>query len=108
MSLFVVFCDNRVPDGYYQYQGNHYYHQGASWFVYSVLSHDWSQTQSLDDAINKENANQYRVNNFDGTKFESTQWYDSGSDDDYDSDSDYDWDDDDSWDSDDTDWDSDW
>ena len=112
MALFLWFCVDSVPNGYYRYEGQNYYHQGTAWFIYNVMNQDWSQAPSLNNVINKDNAGQYRVNDFDGKKFESTQWYygndNKSYDDDYDNDDDYDWDDDDTWDSDDTDWDSDW
>ncbi len=106
-GLVIHFCDNSIPNGYYQYQGNHYYHQGSSWFLYNALRNDWFRTSSLDEEINRDNADQYRINSFEGRQFEDTEWYEAPSYDD--DDSDYDWDDDDdSWDSSDSDWDSDW
>lgn len=105
VGVFVNFCDNSIPNGYYNYQGNYYYHQGSSWFLFNALSNDWFRTESLDDRINKDNADQYRITHFDGKQFEDSQWYEDNSND---SSDDYDWDSDDSWDSDDGDWDSDW
>jgi len=110
VGLTFHFCGDGIPNGYYNYQGHHYYHQGTVWFLYNTLNNDWYETQSLDNIINRKNADQYRTDKFEGKRFEETQWYYNSSDDsDYDDDDDdYDWGDDDSWDSDDTDWDSDW
>lgn len=106
MGLVVNYCDKSVPNGYYNYQGQHYYHQGSSWFLYNALSNDWFRTESLDDRITKDNADDYRTNYFDGKQFEDSQWYEEDT---WDSDTDDDdWGGDDSWDSDDSDWDSDW
>ena len=107
-----VTSNNYVPNGYYNYRGASYYHQGKSWYRYDSGSSNWSLSESLDDWITKDNADQYRLEGFSGSPFEDSEWYqdDSSIDDDYDDDDDYDWDDDDdgSWDSDDSDWDSDW
>lgn len=110
VGLVMNYCDKSIPNGYYDYQGSHYYHQGASWFLYNALSNDWFRTGSLDDRINRDNADMYRIDHFNGRQFEDTQWYDDGSSSSWDDDDDDDdWDDSsDSWDSDDTDWDSDW
>ncbi len=112
MSLFMP--SNGVPNGYYHYNGQQYYHQGKSWYSYNAIDKVWAIAASLDEFINRDNADQYRLDDFDGYRFEDTEWYDDGrrsySDDDDDSWSDDDdsWSDDDSWDSDDTDWDDDW
>lgn len=112
LALFVGIFGKGVPNGYYHYQDNYYYHLGSSWFIYNMLTNEWAPTTSLDEWITDENAEQYRTNSFDGSRFENTGWYEeyySSNDNDSDSDYDYDWDDDDdSWDSDDTDWDDDW
>jgi len=100
--------NNSVPNGYYQYNGQQYYHQGSSWYSYNTLEKVWAIAASLDEIINSDNAEQYQLNDFDGLRFEDTEWYDDGSSDDDDSYDDDTWDDDDSWDSDDTNWDDDW
>lgn len=112
LAVFVAIFGSGVPNGYYHYQDNYYYHLGSSWFIYNMLTSEWSPTTSLDEWITDENEEQYRTNSFNGSRFEETGWYEeyyssnSSSDD---NDSDYDWDDDDdSWDSNDTDWDDDW
>lgn len=104
--LVVMFLSgNQAPNGYYYYQGKHYYRQGSSWYQYQNTTRDWYQTKSLEDKITKDNADQYRITRFEGKKFEDTRWYDDGKDN---SEDDHDWSDNDSWDSRDTDWDSDW
>lgn len=116
MAILVLFLigailsvfDNTPPNGYYNYHGTQYYHQGSSWYYYDSNTDDWYESQDID--IDKDNASDYRVYDHSGKDFESTSWYDAGSNSD-----DYDWDDDDDWggsssdwDSDSTDWDSDW
>jgi hypothetical protein len=103
-SLF----DKTPANGYYNYQGKQYYHQGSSWYYYDAETDDWYQSDDID--INSDNASDYRVYDHTGKDFEASSWYDAGS-----HSNDYDWDDDDDWDSgsDDwdsggTDWDSDW
>ena len=105
VAIVMLFSGNHAPNGYYYYQGKHYYRQGSSWYLYKNTTHDWYQTQSLESKITKDNAGQYRISHFDGKRFEDTRWYDDGS---YDSGDDDEWSDNDSWDSRDTDWDSDW
>lgn len=106
-AILSVF-DKTAPNGYYNYQGTEYYHQGSSWYYYDSNTDDWYESQDID--IDKDNASDYRVYDHSGKDFESTSWYDAGSNSD-----DYDWDDDDDWggsssdwDSGSTDWDSDW
>ena len=106
-AILSVF-DNTPPNGYYNYHGTQYYHQGSSWYYYDSNTDDWYESQDID--IDKDNASDYRVYDHSGKDFESTSWYDAGSNSD-----DYDWDDDDDWggsssdwDSGSTDWDSDW
>jgi len=109
VALFVG-LGNSVPNGYYKYSGKHYYHQGSSWYYYNPTDRHWSPTESLDNIITHDNADEYRINGFTGEQFENSKWYDDGNnwyDDDDDDDSYWD-DDDDSWDSNDTDWDDDW
>lgn len=120
-AIVMALFGGSVPNGYYSYQGSNYYHQNSSWYRYNPASDSWSQTQSLDEFINKDNANQYRIGGIVGKRFEDTEWYDDGrynwneNDSWDDDDNDYYWDDDDDdggggggWDDDDTDWDSDW
>ena len=107
--LFAIF-DKTPPDGYYNYQGQKYYHQGVNWYYYNADLDDWEKyTSDLD--INSDNADEYRVYSHDGKSFESSSWYDNGStsdDNDWDDDYDYGGYDDSDWDSGGTDWDSDW
>lgn len=105
MALMLFLPGSSVPNGYYRYRGNHYYHQGSSWYLYKTSTNDWYRTTSLDNEITKENASQYRITHFSGKQFEDTQWYDDGKDDSWDNDT---WDDNDDWDDSSTDWDSDW
>lgn len=108
IALFAIF-DKTPPNGYYNYKGTQYYHQGSSWYYYDANKDDWyKSTTDLD--IDKDNADEYRIYTHEGRSFESTSWYDDGStsdDNDWDDDDDWDYDDDD-WDSGSTDWDSDW
>lgn len=108
IGLLMAIFDKSAPNGYYNYQGTQYYHQGSSWYYYDANADDWFKSTDLD--IDKNNADDYRINNHVGKDFEQSSWYDSGSNnDDYDWDDDDDWDSgSDSWDSGSTDWDSDW
>ena len=111
LALFIGIFGNSVPNGYYQYNDNYYYHLGSAWYIYNALTSEWAPTASLDEWITEENAEQYSTSSFNGSPFEETGWYEDyySSDTSSDSDSDYDWDDSsDNWDSDDTDWDDDW
>ena len=118
IAIFVFFLiaaiaalfDKTPPNGYYNYQGTQYYHQGSSWYYYDAGTDDWYKS-SEDLDIDSDNADDYRIYSHEGMDFESSSWYDAGSTSD-----DYDWDDDDDWgsssssdwDSGSTDWDSDW
>lgn len=111
-----------TPDGYYLYNGDYYYLQDSSWYIYSVPDETWAPTQSLSGQITKKNASQYRAEDFHGWQFENTSLYRYvpekpsllqriGSflgDLPIISSDDSDWDSSDSWDSNDTDFDSDW
>lgn len=111
ISFFAIANADYVPTGYYRYNGGHYYHYKNSWYHYNNNANRWEQTPSLDEFITGDNADQYRIESFDGMQFEDSEWYVPESSSSYDDDdSDYDWDDDDDggWDSDDTDWDDDW
>ena len=108
MAIIGALLDNSAPNGYYNYQGTQYYHQGSSWYYYDAETDDWYKSSDID--INSDNANDYRTYQHSGKDFEQSTWYDAGS-----HSNDYDWDDDDdwdsgsdSWDSGGTDWDSDW
>ena len=109
MCLLVAIFDNTPPNGYYNYNGTQYYHQGSSWFYYDKEKDDWFKSYEEIDITDK-NAKDYKITNHEGKDFEQTSWYDSGSHhDDSGWDSDSNWDsDNDSWDSGSTDWDSDW
>ena len=109
MCLLVAIFDNTPPNGYYNYNGTQYYHQGSSWFYYDKEKDDWFKSYEEIDITDK-NAKDYKITNHEGKDFEQTSWYDSGShSDDSGWDSDSNWDsDNDSWDSGSTDWDSDW
>lgn len=110
MGILAVLLDDSAPNGYYNYQGTEYYHQGSSWYYYDADVDDWFKASDVDE-ITSDNADDYRIFNHSGKDFESSSWYDSGS-----SNDDHDWDDDDDWgsssssdwDSGSTDWDSDW
>ena len=110
---FIVGCFffvslNHVPNGYYKYQNIEYFLQGSTWYKYNSASDTWQRaTEPMSKYITSDNADQYRFYGHQGTRFESTEWYDDGSSSDNSS-YDDDWDDDDDWDSGSTDWDSDW
>ena len=109
LGILAAIFDNTPPNGYYNYNGTQYYHQGSSWFYYDKEKDDWfKSTEEID--ITDKNAKDYKTYEHTGKSFEETSWYDSGShSDDSGWDSDSDWDsDNDSWDSGSTDWDSDW
>lgn len=114
--IFVVLCiltaifDNSAPNGYYNYKGTQYYHQGSSWYYYDKEKDDWYKSYEEVDITDK-NAKDYQIQTHTGKDFEESEWYSSGnhSDDNDDWDTDSDWDSDsDSWSSSSTDWDSDW
>jgi len=108
--LFAIF-DKSIPNGYYNYQGTQYYHQGSSWYYYDDKTDDWYKSTKDLEEITHDNASDYRIDQHTGKSFEESSWYDAGSTSD-----DHDWDDDDDWgsssssdwDSGSTDWDSDW
>ena len=110
LIALLAFFDKTPPNGYYNYDGKEYYHQNSSWYYYDAETDEWSPTEF--DAIDSDNADEFRLYSHDGKSFEETSWYDDGStSDDYDWDDDDDWGssyDDDDWDSGGTDWDSDW
>ena len=106
IALMMFASGNGIPNGYYQYQGQSYYRQGSAWYRYQPSTNDWYET-TTPGQITKDNADQYRLENFNGKRFEDSQWYDNGSSDNDSWDND-DWDNDDDWDDSDTDWDSDW
>ena len=111
IGILCAIFDKTPPNGYYNYQGTEYYHQGSRWYYYDEATDDWYVSSSLDDEINSKNADDYRTNYHSGKDFESSSWYDAGStSDDYDWDDDSDWGSSSSsdWDSGGTDWDSDW
>lgn len=108
IGILMAIFDKSAPNGYYNYHGTQYYHQGTSWYYYDSDADDWFKSTDID--IDKDNAGDYRIDNHVGKDFEASSWYDAGS-----HSNDYDWDDDDdwdsgsdSWDSGSTDWDSDW
>ena len=110
LGVLMAIFDHTPPNGYYNYKGKQYYHQGSSWYYYDKESDDWfKSTEEID--ITDKNAKEFQTDQHYGKDFESTSWYDSGShSDDNDSwDTDSDWDSgSDSWDSGGTDWGSDW
>lgn len=113
MGILATIFDNSVPNGYYNYKGTQYYHQGSKWYYYDAGSNDWfmsDETDLLDKEITDDNAKDYQYYDHQGKTFEESTWYDAGShSDDSGWDNDSDWDNDnDSWDSGGTDWDSDW
>ena len=111
ISILAAIFDNSAPNGYYNYNGTQYYHQGSKWYYYDVDVDDWyPSSDDLDKKITDDNAKDYQYYDHNGKTFEESVWYSSGShSDDSGWDNDSDWDSDsDSWDSGSTDWDSDW
>ena len=109
MGILMAVFDNTPPNGYYNYNGTQYYHQGSSWYYYDKGQDDWFKSYDDPDITDK-NAKDYQTYHHTGKSFEESCWYDSGShSDDSGWDSDSNWDSgNDSWDSGSTDWDSDW
>ncbi|MBP5597766.1 MAG: hypothetical protein J6Y02_20515 [Pseudobutyrivibrio sp.] len=113
VSCVVGIFDKTPREGYYRYKGNEYYYQDNDWYIYDLATDSWDYVwdeSELNSNINSDTDSDYRIYDHDGSRFEDSSWYDSGSDDDdsdWDSDSSWDsgWDD---WDSGSTDWDSDW
>ena len=110
ICILAAIFDKSSPNGYYNYQGTQYYHQGNSWYYYDKDADDWFVSSSMDKEITSDNASDYRYYDHSGKDFESSSWYDAGSNNDDSSwDNDSDWDSgSDSWDNGGTDWDSDW
>jgi len=111
IAIFIAIFDHSPSEGYYRYQGNDYYYQDDSWYMYDDYSDSWSYADNydfLDELINDETDSEYRVYDHDGFDFEDSSYYDDDSsysydyDSSWDSDSSWDWDSGDSWDS----WDS--
>lgn len=113
VACVVAITDKSPSEGYYRYKGQDYYYQNDDWYIYDLVTDTWDSVfdeSELDSTINSDTDSDYRIYDHDGSRFEDSSWYDTGSDDDssdWDSDSswDSDWDD---WDSGSTDWDSDW
>lgn len=120
VSLFLAICAivaisnaDGIPDGYYKYNNTEYYNQGEKWYKYDADNDTWleaAEAATLGQAINSDNASDYKYSEHQGMKFEESNWYDDGSssDDDDDWDNDSHWSSDDDWSSSSTDWDSDW
>ncbi len=113
IGIFIAIFDHSPSEGYYRYQGNDYYYQDDSWYMYDDYNDSWSYATNydfLDDLINDETDYEYRVYDHEGYSFEDSSYYDDDSgysysydyDSSWDSDSSWDWDSGDSWDS----WDS--
>ncbi len=123
VGLFSLF-DHSPQKGYYNYNGNDYYYQGSNWYSYDASSDSWDYLYDddfLDSVITDDTYSDYATYDHEGSRFEDSSWYDSGSysssydwdddDDDWSSsswDSDYSWDSSSSWDYGGSDWDSDW
>ena len=109
IGILAAIFDNSAPNGYYNYKGTQYYHQGSSWYYYDKESDDWYPSHESIDITDK-NAKDYQYYDLSGKTFEESTWYDAGShSDDSGWDNDSNWDSgSDSWDSGGTDWDSDW
>lgn len=110
IGIIGAIFDDTPPNGYYNYKGTEYYHQGSSWYYYDDEADDWFKATNIDE-ITDDNADDYRIYHHTGKDFESSTWYDNGS-----TNNDRDWDDDhdwgssssSDWSSSSTDWDSDW
>lgn len=122
---------SKVPNGYYLYGGEYFYHQGYTWYRYSSYS-GWKESQNTPKELKKNYNSYYTSSNYDSgykiTDFKESGFYNYGGrhrgryyddDDDYYYDDDYDswWDSSSSsswdsgsssWDSSSTDWDSNW
>lgn len=123
LGWLTMYLDKDPSNGAYKYQGKEYYYQNSKWYEYDNETDTWglaAESEALSKAINKDNADEYRYYDHEGTSFEETPWYDNGyhsnegssyssyDDDDDGWDNDSSWDDDDDWDSGSSDWDSDW
>ena len=119
----ILIPDNSTRSGYYSYDGNTYYNQNGSWYMYDDSLDDWTSDFDVPDELDddKSAGDYYQSISYSddmgAADFQESDYYvetSSYDDDDWDSDS---WDSDDSWSSDDswdswdsgsTDWDSDW
>ncbi|MBR6223026.1 MAG: zinc ribbon domain-containing protein [Lachnospiraceae bacterium] len=123
IALIFTMFDHSPSNGYYRYNGNDYYYQGSSWYSYDTAGDSWSyasNSDELDSIINDDTDDDYRYTDHQGSLFEDSTWYNTGSSysssdsyDSYDWDSgsswgDSSWDSGSSWDSSYTDWDSGW
>ena len=116
-ALIGGLADRNTPDqGYYSYDGGHYYYDSDDWYLYDAGTDDWYETD-VDSDLHTNYGDYYEGSGYssgaDYEDFQDSDAYadsdteDSSWDSDWDDD-DWDWDSGDSWDSSDTDWDSDW
>ena len=118
LVIIILLSDSGPSSGYYSYNGNTYYNQNGSWYMYDSGLDDWTSDFTVPDELNddKSAGDYYQSISYSddmgAADFQESDYYvetSSYDDDDWDSDSDWDsgsdWD---SWDSGSTDWDSDW
>ena len=121
ITAFVIICIGYAlsgpSTGYYTYNGNHYYNQRGSWYLYDDAYDDWIPSSMPYEDMGDYYDSSYYSSDYGGYDFSDSDYYEEYS---YDSDSSSSssWDDDDDWDSWDSgsdwdwdsgsDWDSDW
>lgn len=111
MTIFAFALANKYDNGYYTYNGSHYYSLDDTWYYYDAGSTDWYPASSVPGDLT-DNADQYYESSYydynsGTTDFSDTDYYSDWEERTSSSDNDSSWSSSD-WDSSSTDWDSDW
>ena len=79
IAIIVAIFDKSPSNGYYRYNGNDYYYQNSSWYRYDPVLDDWLESDDdLDDIITSDTEDDYDTSWTSGSRFEDTNWFDSG------------------------------
>ncbi len=105
IAVFIGICIitalvNTPASGYYTYNGDSYYNQRGSWYVYDSTLDDWAPSSMPYEEMDDYYDSSYYSSDYGGYDFSDSGYYEEPSS--YSSDSSSSWDDDDDWDS----WDS--
>ncbi|MCR4641167.1 MAG: hypothetical protein K5697_03940 [Lachnospiraceae bacterium] len=123
--IFAIICifaaySGGTHSGYYKYNGNYYYNQRGSWYLFDTVTSGWMTTDRPADDISDYYessyfSDDYGIGDFSDSDYYEESSYSSSYDDDDDDRWSSSWDDDDDWDYDSSwdwdsgsDWDSDW
>ena len=110
--ITVMLSTGGTKDGYYDYNGSHYYHSASDWYVYDALSGGWRPAGGVDSELSGNASDYWEGSSYssgsDYSDFSNTDYYSANSsyNDDWDND-DWDWGGGD-WDAGNTNWDTDW